>query len=81
MNDNTERKSQDVPQQHELLTYLAYRRARQQARAAHPCANEGCRTAVSGNKVFCLACWEKLQAAAVLEGATADQVDQVELAA
>lgn len=70
-----------IPQQYELQDYLAWRKARERQRAAHPCAMEGCGQKVSGNKVFCLACWEKAKADAVLKGAIACQVDQAELAA
>lgn len=59
----------------ELSQYLAWRADRKQARAAHPCAMQGCAKKVSGNKIFCLACWEKAKADVDAEAATRQKVE------
>jgi hypothetical protein len=60
------RNTSDVP----LPQYLAWRKSRHEARAAHPCAMDGCRKTVSGNKIFCLAHWEQAKASVAAEAAT-----------
>lgn len=55
----------EVPQQHELPRYLDWRKARALQRAAHPCVMTGCGQKVSGNKAYCLACWNRVTSVSV----------------